>query len=194
MPTFDAPRLLDALSAPMGSLIASVGRSVAEAQRDLDAQTIALHQSIYAENEGLLRELQRIGYRPTWYHIPSVEAELQVALTVTGEYSETTPARSELKVYAAPVDAGYTSRFNYELKASSTVRFKIVPVPESPAAEQIRVVPAVVGETVARARELLDTLLIPFTVPDGTADTALVTTQAPAAGTVLAGETVALGV
>jgi len=32
----------------------------------------------------LFRELQRIGYRPTWYHIPEAEGQIQVALSVAG--------------------------------------------------------------------------------------------------------------
>ncbi|MCB9761010.1 MAG: PASTA domain-containing protein [Alphaproteobacteria bacterium] len=198
MPTFDAPTLLDALSAPVGDLISSVGESVASAQRDLDAATIAHLRQIYAADQGFFHELQRIGYRPTWYHIPEVEAELQIALKVTGTHEESGGARSgveqvsRVRMYGAPADAGYTNRFNYELTAASKVKFRIVPVPESPAMEQIRVVPAVTGLTVQQAVDRLNALGVPHQRPEDVKPTAIVTAQSPAAGELLEGNVVEL--
>ncbi|HET7460104.1 MAG TPA: PASTA domain-containing protein [Longimicrobium sp.] len=194
MSIFDTAPLLDALSAPLGALIAAVGRGVADAQREMDAASIAALEEIYASNQGLFLELQRIGYRPTWYQIPEVESELQIALTVTG--GETTGSSAtgtpRVRLYAAPVDAGYASRFNFSLQASSRVRFRIVPVPPSTATETLRVVPALVGLTLGDARTRLLALDLPATLP-AAADTVLVTAQTPAPGTVLAsGQTVSL--
>lgn len=185
MPTFDAPALLDALSAPLGDLITSVGTSVANAQREIDLATISALQSIYESNEDLYRELQRIGYRPTWYHIPEAEAEISMALTVTGSYDEST-GKSKLKTYTAPVDAGYTSRYSYDLKGASKLRFRVVPVPESPAVEAVQVMPNIVGLTVAEARDLLSLLRISYDdLAAGTLDTDVVTAQTPSAGAVV---------
>jgi hypothetical protein len=190
MATFDTT-VLDALSVPLGDLISSVGRGIAEAQRDMDAASIAALQDIYISTEGLFHELQRIGYRPTWYHIPEAEGEISVALTVSGQQQTTgagTPivGRSKVKIYAAPVDAGYASRFNFTLQAASRVKFRIVPVPPSSAAEAMQVVPALVGMPVSDARARLTLLGISGNVAAGTADTALVTEQDPAAGSILA--------
>jgi hypothetical protein len=196
MATFQTAPLLDALSAPLGALIAAVGRGVAEAQREMDAASIAALQEIYASNQGLFLELQRIGYRPTWYHIPEVESDLQIALTVTGQETQGGAAAtgsSPVRLYAAPVDAGYASRFNFSLQASSRVRFRIVPVPPSTAADTVRVVPALVGLTLGEARTRLLSLDIPATLPASTPDTATVSAQTPAPGTVLpSGGTVTL--
>src|SRR4051812_31416696 len=85
MATFDTSPLLDALSAPVGELFAAVGRGVAEAQREMDAATLSALQEIYGRGDGFYGELQRIGYRPTWYHIPEAEGELQVALSLAGQ-------------------------------------------------------------------------------------------------------------
>src|SRR5687767_437353 len=179
---------LEALSVPFGDLIASVGRGVADAQREMDAASFALLQEIYRD-EGPLRELQRIGYRPNWYHIPEVEGELQVALTVSGE--ETRQASSPgvsraaaIRLYATPVDAGYTSRFGFTIQATSKIKFRIVPVPPSSAAEAIQVMPALVGLTRAEAGARLALLAIGITLPAG-ADSAIVASQQPAPGTVL---------
>jgi hypothetical protein len=178
-------KLLDALSAPLGSLIASVGRGVADAQREMDVASLSAYREIYESNEGLFSELQRIGYRPTWYHIPEAESEIQVALTVTGTQSDGgTSATPRIKLYATPVDAGYTSRFNFSLQASSRVKFRVVPIPPSNAAEALRVMPALVGLTLDAARARLTLLGILATIPEDPPET-LVTGQTPAAGQLL---------
>jgi hypothetical protein len=195
MSTFDVKPLLDSLSLPLGELIASVGRGVADAQREMDAGSISALQEIYARGDGLFLELQRIGYRPTWYHIPEAEGDLQIALTATGQETSgsrpegSTPATSlgasRIKLYAAPVDAGYASRFGFSLQASSRVKFRIVPVPASSGAEALQVVPALVGLTVGEARARLALLNISGTFPAAGTDGVEVTRQDPVAGTLL---------
>lgn len=195
---FDRPdQLLDALSAPIGDLIAEVGRSVAEAQQAMDAGTIENVRALAAASgpDDPLLLLRQIGYQPTWYQIPEVTAELTVALTVTGngEPASTGTSRGpapRMRLLAAPVDASYANRYSYELKAASTVKFRIVPVPPSPAAERLRAVPAVVGLTFAEARARLAELDVPWQLPAGAAepgDTTRVTTQIPAAGDIVTG-------
>jgi len=181
-------KLLDALSAPLGDLIASVGHGVADAQRALDSASLAALREIYESDQDFFRELQAIGYKPTWYHIPEAEGELQVALSVSG--SETSAPstgsapRAKIKLYAAPLDAGYTSRYNFTLTASSRVKFRIVPVPPSAAAEAVRVMPSLVGLQLGEARARLSLLGIDATFA-ADASTAIVKTQAPAPGVVL---------
>jgi hypothetical protein len=180
------PSILDTLSVPFGSLIASVGRGVAEAQREMDAASIATFQAIYESDEPLFQELQRIGYRPEWYHIPDVEGEIHLALTVTG--SETTtdgPTRSPVKLYAAPIDAGYLSKFGFTAEATSSVKFRIVSVPPSAAVEQLKVAPALTGLTIAQTRERLTTLGITFDLGSAK-DGDVVSGQEPSPGTVMA--------
>ena len=191
MPSFDDSELLDALSAPIGDLISSVGRSVAVAQLEMDRASIAALQELYGSDEDLARMLQGIGYRPTWYHIPEVETELTVALTVTGERSEAGAtanrvSKAPVKMYAAPVDATYTNKYAFQLQAASRVRFKVVPVPPSVAADQMTVVPQLVGMSHADARALLMQLNIPLNPPDSVDDEAVVQSQEPPAGSVVA--------
>lgn len=180
MPVFDEPQLLDALSTPVGDLLTSVASGVAAAQRDLDMNTLATYREVYGGTDPGMRELQRIGWRPTWYQIPEVEAEISIALTVTGSSETTGPAR--MKAYAAPVDAGYSSRYNFELKAASRVRFKIVPVPEPATAERVQLVPALVGLRVEQAKDLLVALGLPASFPATALPTSVVTSQSPTAG------------
>lgn len=192
MPTFDEPALLDALSAPVGDLIASVGEGIASAQRDMDLGTLALLREVYGGEDEALRALQKIGWRPTWYQIPEAEAEISVALTITGAAERTGAAR--VKAYAAPVDAGYTGRYGYELKAASRVRFRIVPVPEPVAAERLRLVPALVGLSLGEASDLLVSLGMPIDAPASASRATLVATQSPAPGEPLGDAAVRLGV
>ncbi|EHR69511.1 PASTA domain-containing protein [Burkholderiales bacterium JOSHI_001] len=187
----DTLPLLDALSAPIGDLIAAVGRGVADAQRAMDEASLATLSDVYARGDGLLGELQRIGYRPNWYHIPEVESELQIALTISGERTRGAGSTGglgggKLRLYAAPVDAGYSSRFNFQLQASSKVKFKIVSIPPSNAADALQAMPALVGLPLGEARARLRLLGITgTTVPAEGGDTLTVTTQQPAPGTLL---------
>lgn len=187
-------QLVDTLSAPLGDLIAEVGRSVAEAQRAMDAATIenvrALATASPDDPQALLRQ---IGYQPTWYQIPEVTAELTVALTLSG--SGESKGTSRGRMLAAPVDASYASRYNYELKAASCVKFRIVPVPPSPAAERMRVAPMVVGLTYAAARDRLGELDVRWRVAEGQSpeDATVVKSQQPAAGELVTSGAVVLG-
>ncbi|KFA91500.1 PASTA domain-containing protein [Archangium violaceum] len=181
----DLPQL-ESLSAPLGALISSVGRSVAQAQRELDEATLEHLRAIYESDEGLAAELQRIGYRPTWYHIPEAEAEIAVALSITAEeQTQGTQGRSRVKMYGAPMDASYTNRFGYSLSAQSRLKFRVVPVPPSPQAEALVVVPAVVGKTVADGRALLQALGVPHRFPTDAGDTEVIASASALPGTVL---------
>lgn len=196
-------QMIDALSAPLGDLIAEVGRSVAEAQMAMDAATIENVRTLAVasgpDDPNLL--LRQIGYQPTWYQIPEVTAEITIALTLTGSGSgagsgsASQSPKPRARMVATPVDASYASRYNFELKAASSLRFRIVPVPPSPGAERMRVVPTLVGLSFADARSRLADLDIRWTLPAGKAapaDPTLVAAQQPAAGEILTGGAVLL--
>jgi hypothetical protein len=194
MAIFDSPaRLLDTLSAPLGDLIASVGRGVADAQQALDAQTVENFKEIHGAGSEAFKALRELGYQPTWYQIPEATAEIAIALTISGEASAVpgepssmVPKASRLRVYGAPVDAGYASRYNYEVRASSTLKFRIVPVPPSTQASGMKIVPNVVGKTYKEARELLQQLGIDYAAEDTATDQAVVTDTQPDAGDIAA--------
>jgi hypothetical protein len=182
--TDDPLRYLDALSAPMGDLIASVGRGVAEAQQALDMGSLAALQALYADaDDQTLALLREIDYRPTFYAIPEVTSELTVALTITGQSSSASSSSSTAlassstslataldatrpRLYVAPVDAGYQNRYGFDLRATSSLKFKIVPVPPPSQAELLRVVPDLVGRTLAQTRTLLELYRIAWAQPE----------------------------
>ena len=184
-------QLTDSLSAPLGDLIAAVGRGVSEAQRSLDAGSIATLREMYDADEGTLVELRQLGYQPTWYQIPELEAEITMALSVSGQSSSSGvgagPAAGRVKLYAAPVDATFRNRYDFDLRAASSVKFRIVPVPPSPAASEVKAMPSLDGKTYLEARELLASLGIEFTHSGSgsTADEAALVSYSPAAGALL---------
>lgn len=191
MSTFDDKQVLDALSAPLGDLISSVGTGVAEAQRALDTSALQTLQDLYANSDNHL--LQSIGYRPTWYQIPEVEASISVALTLSGSVEQRGAGprtAGRVAMYAAPVDGSYSQRFGFDVEASSTLRFKVVPVPPSTTAEAQRAVPPLVGRTLREALTLLRTLGIDYERPDPADLDATIIGQEPSAGSILAPEEV----
>ncbi len=177
--------LTEALSAPLGDLIAAVGRGVGEAQRAMDAATIASIRDLNNMSDDIGAVMRSIGYRPNWYQIPKVDAELTVSLSIGGD---TTASDGRLRLYAAPTDASYTNKYSFDLQAVSKLKFTVVAVPPTPEQAGLRVMPLTadrirVGELVAT----LESLRIPYMF-EGSGqppDDAEVERVEPPAGTIL---------
>lgn len=176
----------DLVAAPIGALIAAVGRGVAEAQQALDQHTIDTLQALSDAEDGKLRLMRQLGYQPTWYRIPEVEAEMTLSLSIgaSGESSDGAP----LKLYGATVDATYANKYGYNLQAASTVRFKVVPVPATVNASEVVLVPNLKGKTLDASKKMLDDLGIPWEIEgsnDKPSGQLFVKSSNPAAGEVL---------
>lgn len=145
---------LEPLASPVSGFIASVGQGVAEAQRALDEAALETVDQIYQGDGERVEALREIGYRPTWYRIPEVSADVKVAMRVEGAETRGrghpsgpqpagpmpaglrgVGARLRVTAHVTPVDANYRNRFDYEVEASSTISFKVVPVPAPTAVE-----------------------------------------------------------
>ena len=177
----------DVIASPLGDVIASVGEGVAAAQRALDEAAVAQTLEIYSEGgEELVRMLREIGYRPTFYALPETVGEVNVSLRLSGGGSAAAaPAAAaaalpgagsrlaalapatRVKTYVTPVDAGFANRYNFDATASAKLTFKIVPVPPLAGVDDLRVVPDLVGRTVAIGLEVLDALDFTGRVVDG---------------------------
>lgn len=195
----------DVVASPLGSVIASVGQGVADAQAALDEGSLAKTLEIYSEgDEEILNLLKELGYMPTFYTLPETTGEVKVALKMSGaQGAATMPRRPQIsaalsrsglnspgvknKMYASPVDAGYANRYGYNADVSAQLSFKIVPVPPPSGAEELRILPNVVGRTLSEAEQTLNALGLVVSVlsaegnevesPD---DGAVVATQTPA--------------
>lgn len=176
--------LMNMVSAPIGDLIAEMGRGIASAQKDMDQQALENYKAIYTENPEALLSLREIGYRPTWYHIPEAEAELQLSLSIGGDYSSS--GSSKITLYGAPVDASFQNSYNFSLEVSSKLKFKIVPVPEPASIERQNIVPAIITMELGKAKVLLGRLNIQYKVtPPGSRDDFIVESVTPEAGTII---------
>ncbi len=188
--------LVDTLSAPLEDIISSVARGVAEAQQALDLRTIETYKELYASEDDLKEDLRQMGYQPTWYKIPEVNAEIVISLTISENNLKKNPTgfsrrnyrpTGKLKLYAAPIDANYSNQYAYDIKGASKVSFKIVPVPPSPIAEQMKIVPALIGKPINEAIALVELLDIEYEIDsEVTADDVTpVANTSPAPGAIL---------
>lgn len=171
MSNFKIDEITESLSAPLGEFISSIAKGVADAQQAMDQRTIEAYMEIYKKDDAFKEALRQIGYQPTWYKIPEVNAEIMMSLTIEGQSTiegSTNPTASSnlkpLKIYAAPIDANYSNRFGFDIKGASKITFKIVPVPPSPRAEELKVVPNIVNKPLGEATSLLRMLGIDFLV------------------------------
>ena len=206
----------DIVASPLGQVIAQVGQGVADAQMALDEASLAKVLEIYGDgDDAALALLRSIGYRPTFYTLPDTTGEVRVALRIgSGAQGAGTarpvkpapvttlgtvragPARAGLsalpgKMYAAPVDAGYANAYGYQADIAAKLTFRIVPVPPPDGADELRVVPAVLGLAPATATETLGAFGLGATLVDADgvavntpADSDVVIEQSPAAGAV----------
>jgi len=154
----------EGFAAPLGDVIAAVGRGVADAQAALDRASLQATLSLYeSDGDAGTDMLREIGYRPTFYTLPETSCEVQVSMRVGGSSASNgsanaapgTPRALQSRAYVTPVDAGFANRFAYEASASAKLTFKIVPVPPPMALDDQRPVPSLAGRTVGEAETAL---------------------------------------
>jgi len=156
---------LATLAAPLGDLIAAVGRGLGDAQRALDQSTIDNVKALHSGQDGQLEVMRRLGYQPTWYRIPELDAEITASLSVSRRL-KSAGVPGQLQMYMSPVDATYSNTYGYDLQAATVIKFKVVAVPPPARATDMKVVPVppVVGMESQKAREKLADMGIPFAV------------------------------
>lgn len=129
--------LKDAFAAPLGDFIASIGEGVGEAQAALDKgslrQTLEIYNSDPDNAEASLKLLREIGYQPTFYTIPKTTAKAKISLSLSQQSSSVLNDGQAFrtKMYATPVNATNTNKYNMNLNASAEIQFDIMPVPPS---------------------------------------------------------------
>jgi hypothetical protein len=141
MPVDPIANAVETFSAPIEGLIVALGKGIAEAQTEMDRNSITTQEAIDADPV-----LSRLGLQATWYQFPRVDLELKLAVTVVEDRSSTstlgaargiaTDLPVARRLIAQPVSASYQSHFNYNAQASSTITLSIVPVPPQVSADQ----------------------------------------------------------
>ena len=148
--------LKDAFAAPLGDFIASIGEGVGEAQAALDKgslrQTLEIYNTDPDNAEASLKLLREIGYQPTFYTIPKTTAKAKISLSLSQQSTNTLSEGKSFrtKMYATPVNATNTNKYNMNLNASAEIQFDIVPVPPSDT-QIIRFLPDFIYSTVKDA-------------------------------------------
>ena len=111
------------LATPLGDMIAEMGIGVAQAQYAIDAKTIENLKQIYSLDDELLKEMRRIGYRPSWYVIPEAEAEINMALTVQQSMGSDRKVKTEIR--GTSVDASYQNQYDFKIEGASKLKLTL---------------------------------------------------------------------
>jgi hypothetical protein len=119
------------IATPVADFIGAIARSVADAQVVLDKSSFELFQSI--QRDPSFKDFRDIGYNPTWYTIPSVEAEIKLFFHLNSESST-----GRARVFMLPFNATTQSKTNITSEGSSQLTLRIVPMPPPAAVAQNR--------------------------------------------------------
>lgn len=125
----DKETIEEVLVAPLSTILGEMGRSIAQTQRALDRNSI--DTQIELSTDEALKEYH---LEATWYHIPEVDIELKMSLTL--KYEAEVDSRNRVRGYkpvlnAAPLNASYKSLNSYAVEGSSVLKAKIVSLPPS---------------------------------------------------------------
>ncbi|AEH61299.1 conserved hypothetical protein [Methanosalsum zhilinae DSM 4017] len=117
------------LVSPLATILSEVGRSIAVTQRELDRNSINTQIELSSDEV-----LKNYDLDATWYHIPEVDLELKMALTM--KYEEERDSKNQLRGYrrvlsAAPLNASYVSTNSYAVEGSSVLKARIISIPPS---------------------------------------------------------------
>lgn len=152
----------EALAAPLGDLIASIGEGVGEAQAALDEGTLRQTLDLYNKNpddqDKIVQLLRQIGYQPTQYVIPEVKAKAKISISFSQKAFNSLTPNNRLfapRVMAAPINATNSNTYGLDINASAEIEFKIVPVPPSEAS-LIRYLPDLEDKTLPEAIGILN--------------------------------------
>lgn len=99
------------------------------------------------DDESIPTSMIGAGFQPTFYQFAETVIEVKMAITMTKESSYERRTEGEIKntttkktwwgkrtvtVRSTPVDATYSSKYNFQQEGSSTIRTRLVPVPPNP--------------------------------------------------------------
>ncbi len=123
----DGEEIEEILITPLSRFLGEVGRAVAETQLALDRNSIKTQIEIDEE-----KALSEYDIQAAWYHIPEVDLELKMSLTIKLE--EERDSKNRIRSYkpvlnASPLNASYNSLYSYDVQGSSCIKAKIVSIP-----------------------------------------------------------------
>ena len=116
----------DVLIRPLAEVLSRIGQGIADAQRAMDLNSIAT-QTLLA-NDPVLKDY---GIEATWYHMPEVNVELKMSLTMRTEdtVKNNKVVLRKVRMHAAPFNASYQNMFRADVAGTSQIRARIVSIP-----------------------------------------------------------------
>lgn len=137
------------LAENMSSLIVNMGKSLAAAQRALDASAIETQKMINDDEE-----LRNSGIMATWYTIPETTFNLKMHYDVVKEVDKNNNVIGN-KILVNPINARYQNYFKVEASSQSEVNLRFVPIPPPTKISQIIYFPDLIGKTIEEAKETI---------------------------------------
>jgi 2-oxo-4-hydroxy-4-carboxy--5-ureidoimidazoline (OHCU) decarboxylase len=113
----------EVLIAPMEAIVRKIAASVAEAQLRLDEAALETQEKLIEAYP----ELAKVGYIPTWYHMPEINVELKMVMHY--EQRKEGKAKGKYQALWTPFNAKYRSNFTFDAEGTSNLKFKIVSTP-----------------------------------------------------------------
>src|SRR5271154_216524 len=83
MTTDPLANAVETFSAPIENVIIALGQGIAEAQKALDNNSIAVQQSIDTDPV-----LSQYGLQATWYQFPTVTMQIKMSMSITQEQTQ----------------------------------------------------------------------------------------------------------
>ncbi|MBR1930514.1 MAG: hypothetical protein IJ833_03430 [Lachnospiraceae bacterium] len=146
------------LNVPFSEMVYQMANSIAEAQKKLDENSVEILRemgdvkkapvslpSLILDKNGKLVEhdietsMIGAGFQPTFYQFAETIIEVKMAITVNSEFTSEQEQKGKKLTYArtgkgyrvcsTPINATYSSKYNYTQEGASTLRTRLVPVP-----------------------------------------------------------------
>jgi len=130
------------------------------------------------------KRLREIGYQPTFYTIPETKVKAKVSLSMSQSGSSTIESNrlSGVKMYATPINATNSNKYNLNVNASVELDFTIKPIP-APEGVELRRTPDLTGKTLIQAQETLSEFGLNYEILSGNSEE-LIESQNPLRGSI----------
>jgi hypothetical protein len=132
----------------MCDLMVELGKGVASAQRELDANSMETQQLI--NDTPALREY---GLMAQWYTMPETSFNLKMDYAVVSEKQES--GQTIRKFLLSPANARYQNYFKVTQESQSQLNFRIVPIPPPSRATEVIYAPDLQAKTLSEAKAIL---------------------------------------
>lgn len=120
----------------LSSVITELGKGVAQAQHELDLNSMDIQNKILQDEA-----LYGMGLQATWYVMPEVEFSMKIDYAVSEERSES----GSMQIGVAPSNATYSNLFKMSKKEESTIKLRIVPIPANEKFAVRKIMPDLIG-------------------------------------------------